>query len=224
MGQPIVVVERPSTANPGLVRFETNRALTGMGHERYRSDIEVRGDRPPDELARRLLAHGGVGSVHINGSVITVDLVQGATTVGLREIIETLYIHYPATTEGPVAPDAVPDGEEVTDDAELDERMEAAAPAAPDPDHRPPVSSEVAEAQERTAATASPAAPSADAVAAADEVTDADVQGAEGAAATLDQRPVDSSPSEPPADDAGDSSPPAGAAGGASPVPPPRPT
>ncbi len=33
MGQPIVVVEKPSIANPGMVRFETNRALTGMGHE-----------------------------------------------------------------------------------------------------------------------------------------------------------------------------------------------
>lgn len=211
MGQPIVVVEKPSLANPGLVRFETNRALTGMGHERYRPSVEVRGDRPPDELARRLLAHGGIGSVHINGSVITVALEEGATTEGLREIIETLYIHYPATTDEPVAPDAITDGEKPTTEAEQVEQVVEAAPAAPDPEHEPAVPSAVVEAEERPGAGAvsdPPAAPSADAMAEADEVTDADVQGVEGTAATLDQRPVDSSPSEPPADDADDAAPP----------------
>ena len=59
MGQPIVVIEKPSSRR-GMVRFETNRALTGMGHERYRADQDVWGNRPPDELARRLFAHGGV--------------------------------------------------------------------------------------------------------------------------------------------------------------------
>ena len=32
MGQSIVVTAKPSS-NPGIVRFETNRALTGMGHD-----------------------------------------------------------------------------------------------------------------------------------------------------------------------------------------------
>ena len=68
MGQSIVVLEKPSS-NPGVVRFETNRAITGMGHERYVAGTEVWGHRPPDELARRLLARGGVAGVQINGNV-----------------------------------------------------------------------------------------------------------------------------------------------------------
>ena len=36
MGQPVTVIEKPSS-HPGVVRYETNRALTGMGHEVYRS-------------------------------------------------------------------------------------------------------------------------------------------------------------------------------------------
>jgi hypothetical protein len=36
MGQPINVVEKPSRT-PGIARFEINRSLTGMGHERYAS-------------------------------------------------------------------------------------------------------------------------------------------------------------------------------------------
>ena len=34
MGQIVNVVERPSP-RPGIVRFETNRALSGTGHDRY---------------------------------------------------------------------------------------------------------------------------------------------------------------------------------------------
>ncbi len=34
MGQPITVTEKP-TKRAGIVRFELNRALTGMGHEQY---------------------------------------------------------------------------------------------------------------------------------------------------------------------------------------------
>lgn len=105
MGQPIVVVEKPSVANPGVVRFETNRALTGMGHERYVADTEVRGDRPPDELARRLFARGGVAAVHVNGNVVTVDLAKGHGTDGLRTIIEDLYVFYPETEEEAPATD-----------------------------------------------------------------------------------------------------------------------
>ena len=47
MGQPITVVEKPSST-PGVARFETNRSLTGMGHERYRV-----GRRHPRRPARR---------------------------------------------------------------------------------------------------------------------------------------------------------------------------
>src|SRR5215471_5293779 len=94
MGQPIVVAERPSVAHPGMVRFELNRALTGMGHERYRAGEEVFGERPPDVLARRLLEHESVAAVHINGNVVTVDLTKGYSPDGLREVIEGLYIFY----------------------------------------------------------------------------------------------------------------------------------
>jgi len=93
MGQPITVVEKP-TAKPGIVRFETNRNLSGMGHERYFRANDVIGDRPVDELARRLFAHGGVDSVHIYANVITVDLAKGASTAGMADLIHELFVHY----------------------------------------------------------------------------------------------------------------------------------
>ncbi len=93
MGQPITVVEKP-TATPGVVRFETNRSLTGMGHERYRSAAEATGHRPPDELARRLFERGGVDAVHVYSNVITVDLAPGADPSGLQKVIEDLFIYY----------------------------------------------------------------------------------------------------------------------------------
>ena len=93
MGQPITVVEKRSP-KPGLVRFEINRSLTGMGHERYRSADDATGDRPPDVLARRLFEGGGVAGVHIFSNVITVELAGGGTSEGIRELIEELFIHY----------------------------------------------------------------------------------------------------------------------------------
>ncbi len=93
MGQPITVVEKPTT-NPGVVRFETNRSITGMGHERYLIRQEITGDRPPDELARRLFARGGVEAVHIYSNVITVNLAAGADSTGLLDIVRDLFIHY----------------------------------------------------------------------------------------------------------------------------------
>ena len=40
MGQPITVTEKP-TGRPGIVRFELNRTLTGMGHEHYASAADA---------------------------------------------------------------------------------------------------------------------------------------------------------------------------------------
>ncbi len=101
MGQQITVVEKPS-AIPGVIRFETNRSITGMGHERYRLDEVVAGDRPPDELARRLFARGGVEGVHIYSNVITIDLAKGARTEGLLELIHELFTFYrPGVVAGP---------------------------------------------------------------------------------------------------------------------------
>lgn len=138
MGQPIVVNEKPSSY-PGVVRFETNRALTGMDHERYQAGTEVWGDRPPDELARRLLARGGVVSVQINSNVVTVDLEKGFHTDGLKTIIENLYRFYPDTPEGAGAhdiadaplPDAAQNPESATVPAD---GTDAVAEEAPDPE------------------------------------------------------------------------------------------
>ena len=93
MGQPITVVEKPTT-NLGVVRFEINRSLTGMGHERYLIRSDITGHRPPDELARRLFARGGVEAVHIFSNVITVNLATGASSDGLLAIVQELFIHY----------------------------------------------------------------------------------------------------------------------------------
>jgi hypothetical protein len=99
MGQPITVVESASH-HPGVVRFEVNRPLTGMGHERYVQGHPIEGHRPVDELARRLFAHGGVDAIHVNGSVVTVDLAKGAKPDGLADVIRSLFRYYtePAPT------------------------------------------------------------------------------------------------------------------------------
>ena len=93
MGQPIVVVQKPSSTK-GVVRFEINRSLTGMGHEPYQSAAAATGDRPPDVLARRLFEHAGVKAVHVFSNMITVELAEGETGAGLREVVEELFIHY----------------------------------------------------------------------------------------------------------------------------------
>jgi hypothetical protein len=93
MGQIVNVVERPS-ARRGIVRFDTNRALAGMGAERYVAGQVIEADRPVDELARRILARGGVASVYITGGTITVDLQKGHDAQGIAEIIRGLYAFY----------------------------------------------------------------------------------------------------------------------------------
>jgi hypothetical protein len=92
VGQPVTVIEKP-TGMPGVIRYETNRVLSGMGHERYTPDRPIEGQRPPDVLARRLFERGGVAGVHVNGNVITVQLATGDGS-GIKEIIENLYIYY----------------------------------------------------------------------------------------------------------------------------------
>lgn len=98
MGQPISVTRKPST-RPGIVRFEINRSLTGMGHERYRSPAEVAGDRPPDHLARRLFEVGGnaVRAIHVYSNVITVEVdatLPAGDLDAMEEAVRSLYIHY----------------------------------------------------------------------------------------------------------------------------------
>jgi hypothetical protein len=107
MGQPITVVAKPSSTRPNIIRFEINRPLSGMGHERYRVGQTIDDHRPVDELARRLLDHGGIETVHINGSVVTVELEQGRSADGMTEVIRELFIYYHEPSGG-----AQPSGEE----------------------------------------------------------------------------------------------------------------
>ena len=108
MGQPITVVRRPSS-RAGVVRFETNRALTGMGHERYRAGDDIPGTTPADELARRLFARGGIAGVHMNGSVVTLEMADAdSDPEGIEEIIAGLYLYW---VEGV----RVPDDDELAD-------------------------------------------------------------------------------------------------------------
>lgn len=91
MGQPVTVVQKASST-PGVVRFEINRSITGMGHERYTSADDAISDRPPDELARRLFAFEGVERVHINSNVITIGL--RGSEAGMQKVIEDLFLYY----------------------------------------------------------------------------------------------------------------------------------
>jgi hypothetical protein len=99
MGQPVTVIEKPSS-RPGVVRYETNRVLTGMGHETFRAAPLPGAHRPADVLARRLFERGGVKTVHVNGSMVTIEL-SAAGTEGIPEIIESLYTYYVPGVEPP---------------------------------------------------------------------------------------------------------------------------
>jgi hypothetical protein len=121
MGQLVAVTEKPSTS-PGVVRFELNRALTGMGHERFRSAAEAFGPRPAAELARRLFATGQAAAVHIYSNVVTVDLAKGATSAGLAEVVRHLYQYWQPGMAPPTFEDLQP--------AEEETATASAAPAA----------------------------------------------------------------------------------------------
>lgn len=122
MGQNVTVVEKKSS-NPGMLRFEINRSLTGMGHERYDSLDAVVDDRVVDVLARRLFETGDVDSVHINSSVITVRLASGNTGSDLLDVIQNLFRFYDA---------AVPEEVVSADGPPVDEVVEPEAAAAPE--------------------------------------------------------------------------------------------
>jgi len=93
VGQPVAVTPLPSS-QPGLLRFEANRSLTGMGHEHYTSLDQAAGPGSAPTLARRLLQTGQVDSVHVYGNIVTVDLHKGFTGDSLSPIIEDLYTYY----------------------------------------------------------------------------------------------------------------------------------
>ena len=99
MGQPVTFL-RTSSPRPGIVRFELNRTMTGMGHERYRAGQEILGNRAVDELARRLLATGKLAAVHIHGSMVTAELAESDPSV-LEDVIADLYTYYVPGVEIP---------------------------------------------------------------------------------------------------------------------------
>lgn len=110
MGQPVTVIEKPSSRS-GVVRFEINRALTGMDADRYRVGERIEGDRPPDELARRLFDRGGIDAIHINSNVITITLARGGDTDGISDVIGGLYTYYKPGVRVPQPEDFATGGE-----------------------------------------------------------------------------------------------------------------
>ena len=118
MGQPVAVTVKPSTA-PNRVRFELNRSLTGMGHERYTDSTQAKGVKPADELARRLFATGSVSAVHVFGSMVTLETRAGADVSALQSTVESLYQYWKPGMEPPSFEDLVP-AEESSSAAPID--------------------------------------------------------------------------------------------------------
>ena len=93
MGQ-LVAVEQKAGGASTVVRFETNRSLTGSGHERFTSAAEAKGSRPAAVIARRFFESGHVSWVHVYGNCITASLEAGASQSGLNEIVRDLYQYW----------------------------------------------------------------------------------------------------------------------------------
>ena len=93
MGQPVAVEHKPGT-DTQVLRFETNRSLTGQGHERFASIGQATGDRPAAAVARRLFESGQVQAVHVFSNVITAYLNPGASSAGLSDIVRDLYQYW----------------------------------------------------------------------------------------------------------------------------------
>lgn len=119
MGQQVAVVERPST-KPGVIRFEANRTLTGMGHEVFRSLDDAIGPRPAAMLARTLLSSGKVTAVHMYSNMITVELANASDSAGLSDLVRDMYQYWKPGMEMPVFAEPV---------AEADAAPAASAPA-----------------------------------------------------------------------------------------------
>ena len=100
MGQQVAVTERPSP-RPGVLRFETNRSLTGMGHEHFKSMSDAVGPRPAAALARQLLSTGKVDSVYVYGNIISVDISKGSNADGLGDVVRNMYQYWKPGMEMP---------------------------------------------------------------------------------------------------------------------------
>jgi hypothetical protein len=100
MGQQVSVIEKASP-RAGVLRFETNRSLTGMGHERFTSVADAVGSRPAASLARQLLATGKVDSVYVYGNIVSVDVSKGSTGDGLADVVRDMYQYWKPGMEMP---------------------------------------------------------------------------------------------------------------------------
>lgn len=116
MGQLVGVIEKPTTT-PGVVRFELNRSLSGMGHERFTSVLDAIGPTPSAALARQLFETGKVAAVHVYGNIVTVDVERGYDATGLGDVVREMYRYWKPGVEPPAFEDVQP-------------ADEAAAPAA----------------------------------------------------------------------------------------------
>lgn len=118
MGQKVAVTRLPS--RPGVVRFETNRNFTGMGHESFHSVQDATGTRPVDLIARLLIGSGKVDAVHIYNNIVNVDVRKGYDDSGLEGLIANMYQYWTPGKEIP------------TFDAPADEAPAAAEAGAAD--------------------------------------------------------------------------------------------
>ena len=108
MGELVAVVEKPS-ATPGVVRFELNRSLSGMGHERFASSADAYGPTPSALLARMLFETGQVAHVHVYANIVTVDLAKGMGPDGLADIVTEMYRYWKPGVEPPSFEDLQPE-------------------------------------------------------------------------------------------------------------------
>lgn len=133
MGQ-LVAVEQKPTSTPGVVRFEINRSLTGMGHERFTAPDQAIGPRPAAELARRMFETGQVAAVHVFANMITVDLAKGRSGEGLDDVVRYLYQYWKPGVEPPSFEDLQPDEPAAavsSGDGDADPAMSEAAKRVP---------------------------------------------------------------------------------------------
>jgi hypothetical protein len=95
MGQTITVDVRPG-GRPETRFFDCNRSITGMAIEVYDAATGAEGERPPDVLARRLLALGA-RRVTIYSNVVSVEAPAGewaGLEPRVRHAIEHLFEFY----------------------------------------------------------------------------------------------------------------------------------
>jgi hypothetical protein len=115
MGQLVAVTEKPSSTR-GVVRFEINRSLSGMGHEHFASAEEAYANTPSAELARRMFATGQVGAVHVYANIITVDIQKGYDSTGLADLVREMYQYWKPGVEPPSFEDLQPEEPEAAAD------------------------------------------------------------------------------------------------------------